>query len=1074
MRRWACLILVLTMLDRARFASAQAAPAGVEPEAFDAAPFGWVERDAEGTCHGLRWEEPRKVRQVVITFADAATTSRVDGLRIEYWQRNWKGRPDPVSAEIGAGVAGWDAVDDWTNGTWKRAETRVEAGAAGCTFTFAPTGPGEFPGLEGTGVSYRKTLKIRVAADKPLPAIQKFQVLTDAVSRPLTVRISLGQPADPTIQPAQAEPIKLEIHNGAILGLRGVGGEAHIGPDHTWTTTHQSGTVEADLAMAVDPVDSRYDRTIVTARSSTRAFSFAADEVARGDRILVNDLGALVTRGSDTIDLEAFRQLRKEFPGRTIYDRVWREPEQTLGGAWQDMPIKQQITFTHGLPGDRNLMAQAPNGEIDVTAIGHWFKLQPSPRDTARKTWTGLLKLDFGFPENGRGGRALHEGYLPLVRSWWQDGPIHYEQQTILDTLSGKLNDIKLDDPTLLLMRIRVVNTSDAQTGTARLRLTSRVDKPETLTFKGRRIVAEAGSGQTHLRYLIDTREKGKMAQDGQAVVWTLELAPGASHNLFVVVPSITLDKDAEIDAVSARSFDADVERICAFWRGLSARSTQITTPEPWINDFYKAHARHMLVNCYKELDSDRLHAHVGSFRYGMYLNESAMMVSDLDRRGYHQEAQQNLDSLLHYQGTVAFPGNYQSKEGMIYGDGGHEMGGYNKSHGYALWLIAHHWRMTRDREWMQRQADSLVKACAWIVRERQATMKTSADGSRPIEYGWLPSGSLEDVQDFWFWLATNAATDWGFQAIAAALADAGHPQGPALLKQAADYHQDFMAAMNEARIRAPVVRLRDGTYVPKFPSQLYTRGRAHGWIRETLEGSIFLPAYQLLDPTSSQARWIMQDYEDNLYISSAYGYQIPVFDEFWFSRGGFCMQACLLDSPLPYLYRDEIKHYLRTYFNSFTSGFFPEVRMLNEHALPELGQYRGDHFKTSDEAQSTYWLRLMFIREQGDTLYLGQAIPRYWLNDGAHPAIERAASEFGPMSLRYASSANSGQIKATLTPPTRNPPKTIYLRFRHPSGKKLASVTLNGKAHAGFDAEKEWVILPGDLTGEQEVVAGY
>ena len=79
-------------------------------------------------------------------------------------------------------------------------------------------------------------------------------------------------------------------------------------------------------------------------------------------------------------------------------------------------------------------------------------------------------------------------------------------------------------------------------------------------------------------------------------------------------------------------------------------------TPEPWLNDFYAAHARHLLVNCYKEIGSDRLHAHVGTFHYGVYPNESAMMVSDLDRRGYHKEAQQNLDSLLHYQGTVPLP----------------------------------------------------------------------------------------------------------------------------------------------------------------------------------------------------------------------------------------------------------------------------------------------------------------------------------------------------------------------------------------------------------------------------------
>ncbi len=280
--------------------------------------------------------------------------------------------------------------------------------------------------------------------------------------------------------------------------------------------------------------------------------------------------------------------------------------------------------------------------------------------------------------------------------------------------------------------------------------------------------------------------------------------------------------------------------------------------------------------------------------------------------------------------------------------------------------------------------------------------------------------------------------------------------------------------ASRKSRILCPVVRLRDGTYVPKIPSRLYERGRAHGWLRETLEGSLFLPAYNLLAPTAPETRWILKDYEDNLYISDRYGYSIPAFDNFWFSRGGFSMQANLLDGPLPYLWRDEIKHYLRAYFNGFASAFYPEIRMCNEHSLPELGYPRGDHFKSSDEAQSTYWLRLMFVNEQGNDLYLGQAIPRYWLANGNQIGIQRAATHFGPLSLQYDSQAAQGTIKVILDPPARNQPRTIYLRLRHPQAKPLQSVLLNGEAYDKFDREKEWIILPGTLQGRQEIVARY
>lgn len=1043
------------------------------PDGFDAAPFGEKFTEGEGRIIGIRWDEPRKIRQLVVTFEDRLGPEIGDRLGVEYWHRNWNGKADPVPSELDAGQTGWAHIDDWTNGDWRQALIKPQVGDRTVVIQFTPTGPDEgYEHPEVPGVVYRKTLKMRLRSETALPAIQRLEAITEAVCRPLTFRLSFGKPADAGIAAAAERRGRLEAYNGSVGSIgRSDDGSPVLGS----CQLDLKGEMLADVIMAVDPVHPQYDRTIVTLRAGERSFSFAADEVARGDRILVDDLGVLVTRGDDDTSIRAYRDRMRQLPGKTVYHRIFDESEQTLGGAWHNMPLKHQIIFVHGLPGDRNVLQHSADGVVHISAVRRWFKLQSSPRDTERKLWKGdWLKLTFGLPPHEkRGGRELREGYLPQLRSWWQDGPVYYEQTAVLDTLSGKLDDIRLDDPTLLLVKFRVANTSDVQEGRATLLFGSHAGRDEKLRLEGDRMIADADDGP-RFRYRLDAAGEGHTSQEGHSVRWSLDLAPGESHNLYLAIPTITLSTDEEIAALRDRKFESDAERICDFWRELTARGMKITTPERWINDYHKSHLRHLLVNCQKELDSDRLHAHVGTFIYGMYLNESAMMVSDLDRRGYHDEARRNIESLLHYQGTVAFPGNYASKKGMFYGDGGHETGGYNKSHGYALWLIAHHWRMTRDREWLERWADRIVKGCDWIIRERQATMKTHADGSRPIEYGWLPTGSLEDVRDFWYWQATNSATVWGFNDIAAALADIDHPRARELQAEAAAYHQDFLAAMTEARIRTPVVRLRDGRYVPKYPSDLHTRGRAHGWLREVLEGSLFMPAYQVLDPMSSESRWIMQDYEDNLYISREYGYDIPNFSEFWFSRGGFCMQACLLDSPLPYLWRDEIKHYVRAYFNSFASGFYPETRMLCEHALPELGYWRGDHFKSSDEAQSTYWLRLMFIREQGDELYLGQAIPRYWLADGAGAAIERAPSDFGMLSLKYEPDLVNGRIKAVLSPPGRNAPETIYLRFRHPEGKPIKNVSLNGQPHDRFDAGKEWVILSGTLTGTQEVIARY
>ncbi len=1033
----------------------------------DIVPFS-VPVPKDGSAAGqlqARWAEPRKVRQVIVEFAGNQALPDPCTVSLQYWQRTWDGQADPVLMERGAGGVGWDAMDDWTNGKWITAKTSFKADDKRWTFTILPITSDEIMSVKGPGVSYRKTLWVRLNAKQPLPAQSKMQVFTESSYRPLTVRIQFGEPAASEVKLTDVESVLLDIYNGRLTNVLWPEGSVPAGA---------ASVIQAELLVANDPIDARYDRTIVTVRSTRRPFSFAADEVAAGDRILVDDLGVLVTNAEDKVTLEEYRQsLRTNFTGKSVYERVKDESEQTLSRAWGDMPLKHPLFFVHGLPGDRNTMRQRPNGEIEVTSVGRWFNVQPSERDSKRKGWKGdQLRISLGFPDGTlRGGRRLEEGYLPLLYTWWQDGSIYYEQASVLDALDSDLNNIALDDPTVLLVRVKMVNVSDTKAGTARLRLTSGSQGDDKLIVKQGQAMTE----DSRLRFLVKNPGEGTFTADGNATLWSADLAPRTSQTLYFCIPSITLTTPQEIQALQARDFEADTGRVCEFWRTLTGKTTQIHTPEPWINDFYKAHVRHLLINCFKELDSDRLHAHVGTFHYGVYPSESVMMISDLDRRGLHEQTRQNLDAFLHYQGSVAMPGNFTNSDGEFYGAGGHETGGYNKSHGYVMWNMAEHWWMTRDRPWMERAAPGLIKACDWVISERKATMRTLPDGTKALDYGWLPSGSLEDVTDFWPWLATNSATVWGFRSLADALADFGHPDGPRLQKEAKAFYDDFMRGITESRILSPVVRLRDGTYVPKIPAQPYQRGRAHGWLRETLEGPLFLPAYQVLNPQAIETKWVLEDYEDNLYISERYGYAIPSFDRFWFSRGGFSMQANLLDGPLPYLWRDEVKHFLRAYFNGFASAFYPEIRMCNEHSLPELGYPAGDQFKTSDEAQSTYWLRLMFVNDQmGQDLYLGQAIPRYWLSKGNKVGIERAPSHFGALSFELDADASGDKIKAVVDPPERNSPKNIFVRLRHPKERQIKSVTVNGQPYEQFDAKKEWVILPGTVKGQQQIEVSY
>jgi hypothetical protein len=61
---------------------------------------------------------------------------------------------------------------------------------------------------------------------------------------------------------------------------------------------------------------------------------------------------------------------------------------------------------------------------------------------------------------------------------------------------------------------------------------------------------------------------------------------------------------------------------------------------------------------------------------------------------------------------------------------------------------------------------------------------------------------------------------------------------------------------------------------------------------------------------------------------------------------------------------------------------------------------------------------------------------------------------------VEFLSQTATGIIDIRLDPPTRNPPRQINLRARHPEGFAMKSVLVNGLPYAGFDANAEIITL--------------
>ena len=1011
--------------------------------------------------YGVIWEDCRDIFRVIVRFADHNTPlPQPQSLGLEYWQSTWPKQRIPRDRPSGAGSSGWLNVGDWFQGKWLKADANLEVNDTTYTFTFNPLNAKEFPDMKDFPARYRSTLKLRVICDKALPAIETFEAYTDSTWEPLEFEVEWGA----TAREQQRWDGKLEVFNGIIEQIQPISAssKAKIGAGNKWTSAvkDEMDGIRASILFAKTNAYNSFDETVVTVRTFCESFSFAASDLIKHGHIFIPDFGVIVRKAGDNTTYKLAEQAWQSNKNKNIYTAVSALPEQTLTSAWKDIPQKQPFYIPLGFEGGRQHFGMEPDGSVFCRS--YWLLRIPG-KDTKCCLYDGdSIQYRFGLDSAKLVERGTVDGCLPMIVAQWERDGVRYCQSAFVIPFGGVPkgdNRIYADDTVVLMVRFEMSRTDNAERE-AKLDIEVVARESEQLTIDNG-LVFVTGTEPKRLRMLVSPADL--LEGEGKKITYRAKLtADKPKRTLDITIPYITLTEPKEWAKLQTIKFDKAFKDVREYWRKRVQAGAQITTPEPMVNDFYKAHISHLLLNTEREVgDSERYMAKVGTFRYGVFSNESCMMISDLDRRGYQRRAEQALETWLHYQGTAGLPGNFSSKEGQFYGAGGYEDGGYNQHHGFVLWCLGEHYWYTRDVEWIKRAASNIIKGCEWIIQQRQRTIpEAESSPIRAIEKGLLPAGSLEDIRDWRCWLSTNVYSWWGMHNAAAALNDAGIPDGKRLLDEAATYREDILKAFTEAMQRTPVVKLRDGSWIPHIPPDVHRRGRTFGWITETLEGPIHIVACGILEPWDRRSTWIMKDYEDNLCISEQYGFPLTgeEYERYWFSRGAVSIQPNLL-WMVPYLLRDEPKHFLRTYFNGFAMCYFPDTRMMTEW-VRKLGIAAGDHYKSSDEANSAYWLRLMFIQERGDELWLGAAIPRYWLADGNKIGIENARTYFGPMSVKFESMADKGKIIMNLVTPRRNPPKKIFVRFRHPDGKQMTRCEIDGKAYKNFDPEKEWVVL--------------
>ena len=1063
---------------------------------FDIAPF----RLPATPVEEVRFEDQRDIQNVVVTFASAAPAK----VSLEYLQKTWPNERHeriPDKDMTRPCHFGWLPIDDHFNSKWKRAAIRVrKLGAKAIEITFLGLAK-EFPELPEYNVTFRRALGIRLAVPNRT-VIEKVQVYT--VSSPERSRIRVELNAG---KKTGVKKLDLSAYNAVITRVTGGTGAAVSGG-----TVRISGVRPfffVDVGHMTPAHRYAYDEGLLTLTADDDAFTISLASLHEQGPVWYEDRGVYIRLADDPTTFADYQARNRD--EQTINRQVSNLPEQSLGGSFTGQPRAHAVACSVGCMRSRHRFWVESNGDVvltkhNVSAIrqeGAASIRTIHGKDTPRYKNDGNARFFFGLERWCVLGRHPDSPPVLAFNIHLRDGGIELREKAFavpLDRpiLSGELAG---DDTVVGVFTFELTNTGPQpavaclpvqnsnnstriNTGTGGVGIArgwnvtrwrdynDRMipNSPREQLTAGEGLITSLHKDQPVLRAAYDSSIQPR--QEGNGIVFEKLLQPGESCRVVLKIPYIAADSPEEIARLRAIDADAAYPEVVRFWQAQGSRGAGVHTPEANLDALHAFHLSHTQITDFDVMDgSGLINTTVGTSTYGNCTNESVMIVQDLEQRGLVDEARRRLGLWIKYQGTAALLGNFTDHEGVFYGAGGFEVGAtYDQHHGWALWRLADHYLMTGDREWFAGVADHIITGADWVFRQRKNTMK-DLPHSRGWEYGFLPAGSLEDVADFYYWLSTNAVTWRGTDSAAAALEKFGHPDAARVRRESNAYRKDLITGFERMRQLSPLVRLRDGRWVPHYPSRLYRRGRDYGWIREVLEGSVYLLISGLYNPNSKQASWILDDFQDNRYMNPPYGYGLPD-PAHWFDRGGFSVQPNLLAGLIPHLDRDEIEVYLWMFFNGWNACYREEIQAMVEHPMPWLGWSNFAQYKTSDQANAVAWLRQMFVYERGGLLHLGRAIPRDWLRDGKDIRADGVATHFGEASVRYRSQAAQNQIAAEVSLSLREPPEKVLLRFRHPDKKPIKSVTVNGKPHKRFNPAGD-VDITG-LKGKIEVQAAY
>jgi hypothetical protein len=1010
----------MTGTAASRVQEVPAADVFLETELKPAAGGGYaVPTKTDGpSCIGLRWYEMRCLRRLELHWADATATPAADAVQLQQWvgisptqywtgSSPWQGQWKPLPAKFEQSQGVW---------SWQIADKDQPAGTYRVRWVFpASKQPIVLKNISAYSRSSWTTADLRAELQKPT-ADKQAQVV---------------------------------VSNGELLGPA----ERKVALASTWNLSKP-----LDLKVRYSkPRPHKADRTVLRFELPGQPVSVAVEDVLANGCVYIPSAGLLVTLNPPQSTLAHYLQ---EIAGKkTVLEQVRSQPDQTFSQAMAKThnPIQKNGPMLASLACDNRKYVVHRDGTISFhpanTPDGAYpevlfLGIDPQARDCQQ------IVPHFGSGKNERLERHLDGGWLPAPVTTIKEGGVVYSERTYVapvDLQSPAGSPAWLRDRAVCVAEYTIENSRPDRVEVSlglTLLLNAKTSqhanlekvKEGFLAVQGDRVFAMIETGQTMPLNAIS---------DSAVIRFAGTLPAGGKARLFVYLPAWKLRR-AEYAVLLGGTKWASAMK--AYWNDILRPAMRVELPDGLLTNVIRASQVHCMLAARNEDRGRYVAPWVGADRYGPLESESQAVIRGMDMTGCDDFARRGLEFFLKRYNAQGFLTTGYTLVGT----------------GENLWTIAEHQARCGDLEWFKKTAPQLVRACKWIVAQRAKTKHLDADGGKVPEYGLMPLGVTADWERYAYRFYYDAQYCHGLETAAQELAAIGHPDAPALLVEAKQYREDLLRAYRWTQNRCPVVPLANGTWVPNHPAMLDIFGNVEeliapnedanrSWCYGVEIGSHHLAANRLLDPNSAEGAQIMDYLEDHQFLRSGSGdYPEEQNRKDVFNLGGFSkVQPYYSRNAEIYALRDDVKPFVRSYFNALSS-------LLNEETLSLWEHFHngGGWNKTHETGWFLCQTAMMFVMERGDDLWLAPMVTDNWMKDGMTVAVRNAPTRFGNVSYSITSSVASGHIDAEIQPPTRETLNRLVIRLRHPEGKAICSVTVNGKPHRDFDPCKECVSI--------------